>query len=180
VTHTPGGILDHGEGYEQRIHTPIPIVARLRRFWGSIAFDPCGSPFSCVNADRQCYPEHADPKMRNGLIVRPWPARTFCNPPYKAIGDWISAGIDCPDVVYLIPWRSHRRYFRPAMARSQAHVCLDPIAFAGNDHSYPLPLVLIRFASDDRGSAFVDAFADLGDGHVGGIYKHRARQTSMF
>jgi hypothetical protein len=124
---------------EQRVHTPEPVIRVLRSLWPEgIAFDPCGSPDSIVGAADQAYPEIG----RDGL-AEPWPERTFFNPPYDNLAPWLARYREAWEIVGLVPVRTHRVWFRAALAASSAVVWLDPLKFLGHGAAFPAPLCLL-------------------------------------
>ena len=144
-------------GNEQRIHTPLNILRRVRKVWPEgIALDPCGSPHSQVNAEVQFGPEF---EIKDGLS-RPWPSRTFCNPPYAELEKWFKHGMRFDEQIFLVPVRPVRKWWRMAENASDAITWLDPVKFLGFANAFPASLCL--FYRGRRIWEFVDAFEDLG------------------
>ena len=127
---------------KQEILTPPDILDPLRALWGLIAFDPCGTPLHTI-AERTAYLED------DGLSFK-WPDRTFVNPPYKFLKDWLahftahSQGRAC----LLGPVRSHRKWWRAAARECSSVVYLDPLCFVGYSQAFPAPLCLM-FRGED-------------------------------
>jgi hypothetical protein len=123
----------------QEILTPPEVLEPLRALWGTIVFDAAGSRQHTI-AENTSY--------TNGTSA-PWPDRTYCNPPFKFLKDWMrhmmaSQGRSC----MLAPVRPHRRWFRQHAAVCQCMVWLDPLAFVGYEQKFPAPLCLLFLADE--------------------------------
>jgi hypothetical protein len=138
-------MLNTGE-IDQEIRTPAEIIARVLVAFGGlgIALDPCAPTRSepSFHADR--YVREAD----NGLAI-PWVDRTFVNPPFDPLEPWLekaaaeaSRGLR---IVVLAPWRSHRAWFRRALASADS-VTIEPIVrFHGFKAGFPAPIALLAW-----------------------------------
>lgn len=144
---------------EQEILTPACITDFVRLvFGGEIALDPCAAirVESTVNATKIYTGLEGD---FNGL-VEPWTDRTYCNPPFDKLKDWLAkAALEASLAGYgpvpepkrisvLAPVRPHRKWYRAACieAKRTGFVLeLNPIAFIGFDQVFPAPLALLGF-----------------------------------
>lgn len=77
-------------------------------------------------------------------LTAPWIDKTFCNPPYKTLEEWLEMSLkQTTDHVILVPVRPHRVWWR-AWAREMEIVYLNPVKFMGHDQCFPAPLCLAR------------------------------------
>lgn len=144
--------FDGGREREQRIYTPPEIVEAVRvALCGPIALDPCWGPDAVTCPDRCACPDEPGADYPDGLSI-PWPDRTFANPPYDTLKEWMnkaaveSAADPSKRIVMLIPARPHRSWWRGvAFTRATSIVWLDPVKFHGYDQAFPSPLVLLGF-----------------------------------
>ena len=136
----------------QTIITPHYIANRLYSFWPEgVACDPCSAPGQVVKAGFM---------PKDGLAVQ-WPCRTYCNPPYAELKKWLQHGCEFDEVVWLVPVRTHRRWFRGWLITYLSEkLFLDPVTFYGHDNAFPAPLMLGY--QGRRTLKFLDHFADLG------------------
>lgn len=136
---------------EQTILTPQCIVDGLQKFWIlDVEMDPCSAPGQLVQA-RQ--------KPKDGLSVD-WPKGTYCNPPYGSLARWLKHGIAFWEVVWLVPNRTHRTWYREWYGALSARIALDPLAFEGYDQPYPAALLLGYKGESTH--EFYEAFGHLG------------------
>ena len=164
---------------EQRIYTPESICNRLRRMWPEgVALDPCHGPGSLVGAEVVAWPENPDGPI-DGLAID-WPERTFVNPPYDCLKEWILKASTHRGVVMLCPVRTHRKWFQQALKASAASVWLDPVTFCGYDATFPAPLMLIYWGWTAESWRFCDEFEDMGLPHLGAIGFETSKQREMF
>lgn len=150
----------------QEILTPQPVVDALALLWPEgVALDPCGAPGSLVRAERVYYvPGEPDGKRtfyvaKDGELdglQEPWASRTYVNPPFEHLQAWLDKAAREPrEQVILAPVRTHRKWFRRAMDRSDAVVWLDAsFKFAGYKQSFPAPLCILYRGDRDAGAAF--------------------------
>lgn len=137
---------------EQSILTPQCIVDGLERFWPSgIAMDPCSAPGQLVVAAAQ---------PKDGLAVI-WPERAYCNPPYGELRRWLEHGGSFNEVVWLVPVRTHRAWFRAWWNLLDVRLGLDPLCFEGFGQAFPAPLMLGYKGA--RRDDFYLAFHQLGN-----------------
>lgn len=127
---------------EQEILTPDWLTVLLGEEWGNIAMDPC-SDASCSVPALIHYVWPRD----NGLTL-PWYIRTYANPPYGALKDWLAKAVeesrsDLARIALLAPARTHRKWYRAALDTTTAVVELDPLKFKGYDSTFPAPLHLL-------------------------------------
>lgn len=150
---------------EQTVLTGEPILALLQTFWGRTALDPCAPPDGpiIVPCDRckreikpncrncggageteQTYdldPERAVRLPEDGLAVK-WVDRTFCNPPYGALEPWLR-DTDVEDrVIWYVPYRPQRRWFRAWAGSLTDLIALNPQRFKGYANQFPAALCL--------------------------------------
>jgi phage N-6-adenine-methyltransferase len=88
--------------------TPWEVVYALEAEFGPFELDPCATPRT-AKAPR--FFTEAD----DGLRLRWAPARTFCNPPYSSVAEWLQqarvAAAEGSLVVCLLPARTDRDWF---------------------------------------------------------------------
>ena len=138
---------------EQSIFTPQDIADRLVLFWGDYpAMDPAWCPGQLVRA----YEYPAD-----GLVAH-WPRRTFCNPPYGELQLWLEHGGDFEDVIWLVPIRCHRVWWREWWHKLDVKIALDPVKFVGFKQPFPAPMLLGYRGGPASAMRFEEMFGDLG------------------
>lgn len=167
-----------GEGErEQEVLTPQSVVDGLRTLWPQgVGLDPCHAPGSLVGAAVQYRVEGVlvdrpgkDPvriytpqEGELSGLVEPWLDRTYVNPPFKFLKDWLEKALSEPGPwVLLGPIRLQRVWFRHAWRSVDAKVALNPLAFYGEKQGFPQALALLYRGPDREG--FVRAFAHLGE-----------------
>lgn len=143
----------------QTVLTPYPIIDAMQRLWpDGIALDPCAPPGnagSLVGAARWCDGDNAD-----GLAVD-WVDRTFVNPPYDSLAEWIDKAISTNvELVMLVPVRTHRKYFQ--LDRFDEVRFLPSMSFHRYVDQAPFPLCLLyrgvcdfRWATEELGGVWV-------------------------
>lgn len=142
---------------EQTIYTPKIVLDVIAEVWPEgIQLDPCSGPDSDV-VSKYKYNETDD-----GLICN-WFSRTYCNPPYKNLKDWLAKadtdGADGIEIIVLCPVRTHRKWFRRTMERCTAICWMDPLKFKGYAQAFPAPLCLLYWGN--RKEAFLKASRKL-------------------
>ena len=142
-------MLNTGE-IDQEIRTPAEIIARVLVAFGNlgIALDPCAPTRSDPSFAAERYVREAD----DGLSV-PWVDRTFANPPFDPLEPWLEKAVaeaarpsaTPRRIVVLAPWRSHRAWFRRALASADS-VTIEPIVrFHGFRAGFPAPIALLAW-----------------------------------
>jgi hypothetical protein len=113
--------------------TPPDFYATLNEEFG-FTFDPC--------------PLMSD---EDGVKVK-WAGRVFCNPPYSAIGRFLSKGLwhlsqrDCELVVYLIPARTDTAWFHDyCYGKAEIRFIKGRLKFGGSRNGAPFPSMLVIF-----------------------------------
>lgn len=162
---------------EQSVYTPLYILDRVRIVWPEgIQLDPCSSNEPA--AEGYWYKEGSKKKWQPGVpepnslvraaqvytveddgLAQPWVDRTFWNPPYATLKDWIAKDRD-EDVesIGLVPARTHRKWLD---LRAFDRVCFcDPVKFYGHRAAFPQPVLLLGLHVDK--DAFDEAFSDIG------------------
>lgn len=149
---TAKSMISPSEGGEERnqvIYTPKIVLDVIAEVWPEgIALDPCSGQGSLV----VCNDSYLIEAGQDGLEL-PWKDRTYCNPPYKNLKDWLNKAMDegatdasptlRKEIIVLCPVRTHRAWFRMAMNECSHIVWLDPLAFNGFKQSFPAPLCLM-------------------------------------
>jgi DNA N-6-adenine-methyltransferase (Dam) len=152
------------EDHEQEILTPLWILDDVVRpaFKGRIMLDPCASTgdkpdgnggltVRSRNAELNIY-EPLKPGDPSGLDV-PWADRTFVNPPYNNLKEWLAKLAKELEVgkriIMLIPVRTNRTWWFEAMSRADDIVCLNPFPFVGSKSAFPAPVCLVGFETGD-------------------------------
>ena len=154
---------------KQEILTPQCIIDVCDAVWPEgIAFDPCPAVGSLVKAEKcRFLGDRGDEKIGGGLAVD-WPARTYCNPPYKHLKLWMAHASNFDEWIMLCPVRTHRKWWRD-FAHGQIVAFLNPLKFVGYDATFPAPLALIGSFSGayyTRYSRFRHAVESSGIGEV--------------
>lgn len=142
----------------QSILTPAYILDRLRQVWGRISLDPAAPPEglpSLVEA------EHEIRLPEDGLAYT-WSDRTFVNPPYKHLKQWLQHEYILPEarVAWLVPLRSHRKWWLQWAQTQDTIIALQGVKFHGYDAVFPAPVGLAYQGKDHEQVA--TAFADIG------------------
>jgi hypothetical protein len=121
----------------QEILTPQCIVDVANKVWKHIWLDPCWAEGSITAPyQKYMYPE------QDGLSL-PWRAGTFINPPYKDLKAWLAHGQkQFLEQIWLVPVRTHRKWWRQWRDDLSCYVELNPIKFLGYDQVFPAPLLL--------------------------------------
>ncbi len=157
-THNQNPNLPRTQG-PQTVITPPYLMNRLRSVWETITLDPCAAPKDLptfVNA------KYAIRLPDDGLKYK-WPDRTFVNPPYKFLKDWTATyQLTDPDarVAWLVPLRSHRKWWLRWAVTSDVIIALAGVKFHGYSAKFPAPVGLVYFGYDH--GEIVDAFSGVG------------------
>lgn len=138
----------------QEILTPDFILEPIIKIWGEIALDPAGSKEN-IFAKKTIF------ENENGLFVD-WIDKTFINPPFKNLKDWIEKlekeinGIK--RIAMLCPVRSHRKWWRD-IARKCLIVFLPQMSFKGYKQKFPIPVCLLLngYQSETLGILYEDS-----------------------
>lgn len=127
----------------QEILTPPEVLTFVRALWqDTVALDPCAGTSN---------PEHVDAdehytEDQDGL-VRSWTDRTYVNPPYKFLKQWMSkASLEAEHghrIVMLCPVRGHRDWWHKYRDTASVEVQLKPLKFVGYDGAFSAPLCLL-------------------------------------
>lgn len=142
----------------QDIRTPKELLYAVAYcFGGTIALDAADSLKETPAL------EHYTGDLGSDGLKMPWKDRTYLNPPYKDLKDWLEkatreAGNVLHRIVVLCPVRPHRKWFRQAMREATDIVYLDPLKFEGFAQAFPAPLCLLCF-NVEAGNYF-DAFGE--------------------
>lgn len=143
---------------EQRIHTPPSVLRPVYQLWPEgIACEPYSSPDSLVIADEKHAPEF---EIQDSLLVD-WPERSFINPAYNALKAAFAHGMQFDEQVWLVPVRTHRKWWRAARDACNLVVWMDPIKFVGYADQFPAAVAL--FYRGRRAFDAHDLFSPLGD-----------------
>ena len=93
-----------------------------------------------------------DPCPLNGTggLEASWGKRTFCNPPYSQIKDWIKKGYEEAQsgktVVFLIPSRTDTRWWHDyVMKAKEIRFIKGRLKFGGAKNSAPFPSCVVIF-----------------------------------
>lgn len=149
-----------GNEREQDVHTPDSIIEIVREaFGGEIVFDPCatqnGLQFAKYNAIED----------DDGLSGE-WPEKTYFNPTYKNLKEWLLHAAEQPECIGLYPVRTNRSWWVDYHVRSVSRIAwLKPLAFKGHKQAFPAPLVL-TLRGDKRVEQFKIAVALSGLAHA--------------
>lgn len=136
----------------QEVLTPQSIIDVCNKVWGQIMLDPCW----CAGAITHPFSVN----MGDGLKCQ-WLPKTYVNPPYKNLKDWLKYGQTQPrEQIWLVPVRTHRKWWRKWRDELDAYVELNPLKFVGYDAYFPAPLLLGYVGNDV--AAFMKASQLLG------------------
>lgn len=167
-----GGVGKKRGERPQTVYTPHCVLDAIAEVWPEgIELDPCSGLDSLVPANDAVYMSETTghfwwrggcddrwTRARSGLDVM-WPERTYCNPPYADLKQWLPKCAESLETIALVPVRPHRKWWRAASMT--AEVCyLDPLKFHGYAQTFPAPLCVMYWGS--RGNAFREAFGGLG------------------
>ena len=145
---------------KQEILTPQCIIDVCLKVWDRIALDPCSAPASIVRAGVRTY------EAGDGLS-HPWVPKTFINCPYKDLRTWLEYGDKQPsEQIWLVPVRTHRKWWRGWRDSLDAYCELNPLKFIGYDSYFPAPLLL-----GYRG-CYIDKFATASHA-LGSVYDYK-------
>lgn len=88
---TPGRLVAGFDGWR----TPLDLAQEVRGvFGGTIGLDPCTEACNHLRAiDYYVAPGTGTEDIEDGL-TRPWNDRTWCNPPYGQLRDWLLKVLD--------------------------------------------------------------------------------------
>lgn len=175
---------------EQVTLTPPLIMDRVRVPWQRVGLDPSGAPEGWIwvpcgrckgtmvhtvkGVSKPCKhceaggSWHVDYVQAEHTIRLPddglryvWIDRTFVNPQYDALKSWLShEGTGDGRLAWLIPVRTHRKWWRAWARTMDVVIYLDPFAFAGHCDKFMAPICLGYRGFD--ADVMVAAFADLG------------------
>lgn len=163
--------IGSGSDRPQVVYTPQVVVDALATLWPEgIQLDPCSGPDSIVPARIQWFGEQVptgrfkrtgEPilKWTGPGLSGEWPERTYINPPYCDLQDWLAVAVDKGilsaggELAFLIPLRTSRRWFREYLGHTTRVCLLDPLVFEGYEQSFPAPLVLAYHGDRDLDSA---------------------------
>jgi hypothetical protein len=127
----------------QEILTPESVVKFCHLLWGEgVRLDPCASnlPESVVKAEIR-YVE------RDDGLQQVWLDRTYVNPPYKNLKQWMQLASQEARQGYriamLCPVRGHRDWWHEYRDTASVEVQLKPLKFVGYDQAFPAPLCLL-------------------------------------
>lgn len=138
---------------EQVICTPPYLLEAISRAMGGIALDSAGHPGSPATemAGRAYLGGPGD----DGLVL-PWADRTFCNPPFANLADWLEKAIHEAQagfqIAVLCPVRTKTAYWWPYADTATAIAWLKPVKFLGFDGTFPESCCLLYWG--DRTPAF--------------------------
>ncbi len=124
---------------EQTVLTPMWLVNQLVADWCQmIHLDPCAASENPTHVGALEYRVEPD-----GLTA-PWPAYTYCNPPYDQLKLWLAFALEQPGPwALLCPVRPHRTWYRQACAKVTAIIEFNPFPFVGFKAAFPAPLALL-------------------------------------
>ena len=151
-SHIPSGAKGHE--YEQSIRTPEFILARVREH-APIDLDPFTDRGNMLHTGAS----HVFTWPGDDALQLPWTRpglqgslHVCANPPFNALPAVLEhiaeQRFSCvqSELTALLPIRSHRRYWRFTHGAS-AVVELPAFAFAGHDHTFPLPCGLFYWGA---------------------------------
>lgn len=107
--------------------------------------DPCAT-----SENRKC--EKYFTLAENGLQKNWGGAKTFCNPPYSKIGEWVEKCYKESEhgtVVMLIPARTDTRWFHKYIyGKAEIRFVKGRIKFGGARNGAPFPSMIVIFRKD--------------------------------
>lgn len=168
---------------EQEIYTPRSVIDVCLAVWPEgIRLDPCSGPDSIVPAEIRLQGRRVDSgrRTKHGATIwkwegaglrRTWCSRTYCNPPFNQLRQWLAHAVGS-EVIVLAPVRSHRGWWRDWRDAQEAYCEMDPLKFLGYASSFPAPLILGY--RGERVAQFKRAAAKLGS-----VYSKRTRPPSL-
>ncbi len=173
----------------QRVYTPPIVCSVIDRVWPEgLVCDPCSGPDSIVPALLRIMPPangckyilevpgetgaacDPDKDLRSSCAwpfvpgIERWPERTYINPEFGDLQEWIRQFVESWEVIMLSPVRTHRRWYRASMRKPAVVAYLDPLAFIGHEQKFPAPLALTYRGS--RRFAFERAIEETKIGEV--------------
>lgn len=92
-----------------------------------------------------------DPCPLGGVsgLEREWGSRTFVNPPYSEIKDWVKYGYEQAQkgklVVMLIPSRTDTRWWHDYCMKGEIRFIKGRLKFGGSKNSAPFPSAIVVF-----------------------------------
>jgi phage N-6-adenine-methyltransferase len=111
---------------DQEIGTPVDLFEELN---AEFHFDLD----VCASESNKKVPRFYS-EVNNGL-AQPWSGSVFCNPPYGKIQPWVDKGLyeidHCKVIVYLLPSRTSRPWFRSLMKEGEVRFLDHRIRFEG-------------------------------------------------
>ncbi len=146
---------------KQEVLTPQCIVDVCNKVWGQIVLDPCWCEGALTN------PIHKFEFPPIDALTAPWITFSYINPPYKDLKQWLAYGRTQPDEqIWLVPVRTHRKWWRQWRDELDVYCELDPLKFLGYDCAFPAPLLLGYKGA--KGATFITACKK----HLkGGVYQ---------
>jgi hypothetical protein len=112
--------------------------------WGEIALDPCGSKRHEIAVVTRFIDDE------NHGLASPWVDRTFINPPFGKLKDWLAHSREIRGherLAIFCPVRTHRAWFRETAQAMATVFYLRPIKFVGYAQAFPAPLCLMFTAN---------------------------------
>jgi len=143
-----------GDKPPQEVLTPDLILNPVRQaFGGAIVLDPCAPSLTLAGRTRARIELINYTEADNGL-EREWFDRTFINPPYADLKDWMAtaafwSGDFWPKLrmVQLIPVRPQRTWWWRALQGWDV-IYLNSITFHGESNTFPAPVCLASHACE--------------------------------
>lgn len=95
----------------------------------------------------------------NSGLSTPWGTKTFCNPPYSNLADWLAKGYreykSGKLVVFLIPSRTDTHAWHDyVMKASEVRLIKGRITFEGAEQGAPFPSCIVVFDPSKTGTVF--------------------------
>lgn len=158
---------------EQQIYTPWDIIEVCHETWPEgICLDPCSGPDSLIpsavsyrgykiDTGRKDKDGRAVTRWGGSGLIAPWAMRTYVNPPYEDLEDWLYKSTiehkhGNTEQILLFPVRPNRMWWSEYMSTIPSSVAwLRPLQFVGFDSGFPAPLVLVHtgaFADNMHGA----------------------------